>query len=405
MSKAGHNAGNFLPGSSRRKEAPTSAECGAGNAQERRWSLVTSAATILLNPSRHALIVSLLWVIFQGTAFPAELKRDECVIVFPAVASRTAESNQWTADLHVWVGELEARGLSLAALQNALGLATDLSVEETAVFNERARWFLADNERRKEVSLRVGKETVTIGPTEANGHARLNLRFAGPAVANGREPAPGDDRLELTLAAGNPNRVLSGELFLVEPTGLSVISDIDDTIKLTEVRDREAMLRNTFLRPFRPAPGMSALYARWRTNDHAQFHYVSASPWQLYPALAEFRRTNGFPAGTFHLKTLRVKDETFLDLFQSPVEYKLGVIEPLLAKFPQRRFILVGDSGEADPEVYGEVARRHPEQIERILIREVTGEDENAERYQTAFREVAREKWRIFREPSKIPDR
>ena len=399
MSKASDNVGDILPGSSRRKEAQTNAGCGAGNAEESRWSLVTSAATILLNPSRHAVLVSFLWVILQGTAFTAELKRDESVIIFPAAASRTAESNQWTADLHIWVGELEARGLSLAALRNSLGLATDLSAEETAVFNERARWFLADNERRKEVSLRVGKQTFAIGPTEANGHARLNLRFAGPAVANGREPAPGADRLELTLASGNPNRVLGGELFLVEPEGLTVISDIDDTIKITEVRDREAMLRNTFLRPFRPAPGMAALYERWRTNDHAQFHYVSASPWQLYPALAEFRRTNGFPAGTFHLKTLRVKDESFLDLFQSPIEYKLGVIEQLIAKFPQRRFILVGDSGEADPEVYGEVTRRHPQQIERILIRDVTGEDENAERHRVAFRDVVREKWRIFKEP------
>ncbi len=367
------------------------------------WSAVASDIAPVWSPRTtcfvNAAIVPCALLLLSARLSAAELKRDESVIIFPAVASRTAESNQWTADLHVWVGELEPRGLSLAALRKALGLATDLNAEETAVFNERARWFLADNERRKEVSLRVGKQTVTIGPTEANGHARLNLRFAGPAVANGREPAPGDDRLGLTVASGNPNRVLSGELFLIKPTGLSVISDIDDTIKITEVRDREAMLRNTFLRPFRPAPGMAALYERWRTNNHAQFHYVSASPWQLYPALAEFRRTNGFPAGTFHLKTLRVKDESFLDLFQSPVEYKLGVIEPLLAKFPQRRFILVGDSGEADPEVYGEVARRHPQQIERILIRDVTGEDENAERHRVAFRDVVREKWRIFKEP------
>ena len=367
------------------------------------WSAVASDIAPVWSPRTtcfvNAAIVPCALLLLSARLSAAELKRDESVIIFPAVASRTAESNHWTADLHVWVGELEPRGLSLAGLRKALGLATDLSAEETAVFNERARWFLADNERGKEVAVRLGERTVNVGPTDANGHAHTAAKFEATWLGNVDGNASRSVTLKLTVASSGAGQTQAGELSLIEPKGLSVISDIDDTIKITEVRDREAMLRNTFLRPFRPAPGMAALYERWRTNDHAQFHYVSASPWQLYPALAEFRRTNGFPAGTFHLKTLRVKDESFLDLFQSPIEYKLGVIEPLIAKFPQRRFILVGDSGEADPEVYGEVARRHPQQIERILIRDVTGEDANAERYRAAFRDVVREKWRIFKEP------
>lgn len=384
MSKAGHTAGACLESCGGAATPPYQHEVGRSC-----WSAVASCVLVWLSTSLPA----------------AELKRDESVIVFPAFASRTAETNPWTADVHVWVGELEPRVLSLAALRAALGLATDLSAEETAVFNERARWFLADNERGKEVGVKVGEQTVEVGPTDANGHAHMAVKFAASRPGNAGGRVSESQLLELAVASPGAGQTLKGELFLVEPTGLTVISDIDDTIKITEVRDREAMLRNTFLRPFRPAPGMAALYQRWRTNDQAQFHYVSASPWQLYPTLAEFRRTNGFPAGTFHLKTLRVKDESFFDLFQSPIEYKLGVIEPLLAKFPQRRFVLVGDSGEADPEVYGEVARRHPGQIERILIRDVTKEDRSAERYRTAFREVAPEKWSIFTEPNQIVDR
>jgi phosphatidate phosphatase APP1 len=119
----------------------------------------------------------------------------------------------------------------------------------------------------------------------------------------------------------------------------------------------------------------------------------------LYPELEEFRRASDFPDGTFHLKTFRWKDESFFDLFQSPVEYKLGVIEPLLEAFPRRRFRLVGDSGEADPEVYGELARRYPGQIERILIRELSGATRQSERYRAAFREVPAETWSLFSEP------
>ena len=404
MSKVGDNAGACFENYGGTATPPCQPELG------RTWRTAVASTITPVGPQRTkrfvaATIVPCVLLFFGAGVSAAELKRDETVLLFPAFASRGVDPAQWETTLHVWVGELEPRGLPLATLRSALGLATDLSADETDIFNEQARWFLADNERDKEVPVKLGEQTVNVGPTDANGHAYLATKLQATRLGNLAVTKP--EALTLTLGADSsgPGQVLAGELFLVEPTGLSVISDIDDTIKITEVRDREAMLRNTFLRSFRPAPGMASLYERWRTNDHAQFHYVSASPWQLYPALAEFRRTNGFPAGTFHLKTLRLKDESFLDLFQSPVEYKLGVIEPLLAKFPQRRFILVGDSGEADPEVYGEVTRRHPEQIERILIRDVTNEDERAERYRAAFREVAPEKWSIFEEPNQIVDR
>ncbi len=180
-------------------------------------------------------------------------------------------------------------------------------------------------------------------------------------------------------------------------TGLSVISDVDDTIKVSHVRERQKLLRKTFYEP----DGMAAVYRAWATNG-ASFHYVSASPWQLYEPLAEFTSTNRFPAGSWHMKQFRVKDSTFLALFDSPEAYQPGVIEPMLRQFPKRRFILVGDSGERDPEIYGALARKFPEQVHRIFIRDVTGEDAKAARYEAAFRDVLVEKWRVFREPEEI---
>jgi phosphatidate phosphatase APP1 len=329
----------------------------------------------------------------------ASLKRDESILIFPGYARLATNSNQWEARIHVWVGELEPRRLALGALGRALGLATELDADEAAMFRERARWFLADNERGKRVSLRVGGQRIVVGPTSANGHAHVDVRLDQATPSDTLEPAAPSEAIEIALDPAGRDSVARGELHLLAETGLSVISDIDDTIKVTEVADRPAMLRNSFLKPFRAVSGMAELYQAWRTNEGAQFHYVSASPWQLYPALAEFRRANGFPAGTFHLKTFRWKDESFFDLFQSPVQYKLGVIEPLLAEFPRRRFRLVGDSGEADPEVYGELARRYPEQIELVLIRELSGATRESERYRFAFRDVPPEIWSLFGEP------
>jgi hypothetical protein len=348
-------------------------------------------------PRRLAtLVICALLTVVETAA--ASLSPDETVLVFPGQASRSADSNHWEANLHVWVGEWEPRGLTLYALRTALGIATELSADETATFRERARWFLADNERRKFLELRIGARRVEVGPTAANGHAFRKVRLDASEAESFPAAGARGRMLGMVCATDDSRPAARGTLYLLENEGLSVISDIDDTIKVSEVNDRSALLRNTFLLPFRPVHGMAALYQGWATNESAHFHYISASPWQLYPALEEFGRTNGFPEGTVHLKTFRWKDESFFDLFQSPFDYKLGVIEPLLKEFPQRRFRLVGDSGEADPEVYGELARKYPQQIQRILIRELSGAPADAERYRAAFRDVPPEKWSLLRE-------
>jgi len=339
--------------------------------------------------------------LMAGKIDGAGLKSDETVIIYPGDARWEGAAGQWEAELHLWVGELEPRGIALGALEQALGLATELTAVESAIFRERARWFLADNERGKRVSVRVGAERIEIGPSAANGHACATLRL--DQVESEELVGPASGRV-VEVKIEDPGREPSprGELYLLAEHGLSVISDIDDTIKITGVRDRRELLRNTFLRPFRAVPGMAEVYQAWQSREGAQFHYVSASPWQLYPALDAFRRAEGFPAGTYHLKNFRWKDESFFDLFGSPIEYKLGVIEPLLERYPKRRFRLVGDSGEADPEVYGELARRYPAQIERILIRELSGATDASERYRTAFRDVPRERWSLVTEPGEL---
>jgi phosphatidate phosphatase APP1 len=103
------------------------------------------------------------------------------------------------------------------------------------------------------------------------------------------------------------------------------------------------------------------------------------------------------------LKEFRWKNRTFFSLFASPEKYKPGVIESLLKQFPNRKFILIGDSGERDPEIYGALARKFPAQIIRIYIRDVTNEAAGSERYQKAFRSIPRETWQIFREPNELP--
>jgi phosphatidate phosphatase APP1 len=161
------------------------------------------------------------------------------------------------------------------------------------------------------------------------------------------------------------------------------------------------MLANTFVRPFRPVPGMAELYRRLAAAN-ATFHYVTGSPWQLYEPLRDFCRDAGFPRGSFHMKYFRLTDSSVLNIFGSQQEYKTRAIEEIVAALPGRRFVLVGDSGEQDPEVYGGIARNHPGQVAAIFIRNVTGETPKSDRFGKAFEGVPPDRWRLFDQPAEL---
>jgi phosphatidate phosphatase APP1 len=205
---------------------------------------------------------------------------------------------------------------------------------------------------------------------------------------------------EAVMPAGDERR-FRGDVLLIPPTGVSVISDIDDTIKITGVGDRNKLIENTLFKPFEAVPGMAEVYRKW-ADDGLAFHYVTASPWQLYEPLCGMCGPKGFPSGTWDMKYFRWKDSTALDLLKSPEKYKPEIIERILADFPRRRFVFVGDSGERDPEIYGAIARKHPRQVERILIRSVTEDKPDGERYHAAFANVPAGRWQVFEKAEQI---
>ena len=248
--------------------------------------------------------------------------------------------------------------------------------------------------------VRLGGQNHVLSRTGPNGHTETTFRIANAPPGSTRRLAGSTLDFEVVLPARD-ERKFAGRVHLIPPTGISVISDIDDTIKVSQVRDKQALLTNTFFKEFEPVRGMEKIYQTW-AKEGAVFHYVTASPWQLFVPLETFRYKAGFPAGTFHMKQFRLKDSSAWSLFESPTDYKPKVIEPILKDFPKRRFILVGDSGEKDPEVYGGLARKFPDQIAKIFIRDVTDEPAEAARYTEAFKDVPRDRWALFRRPDEI---
>lgn len=347
--------------------------------------------------------VGLIHPLVVGGAPVSELSRDEQIVFYPTFGARAEGERLWELAIHGCVFEPESRRLTLGALREALELnGVQMSAAEAATFKQRARPFLQDHERGHRVVVRVGSRQFDLGESAPNGHFTATLRLTDTELGLGSGLLDGQSVTVTAALRARDKRSFTGQVFLLGDAGLSVISDIDDTIKITEVRDHPALLRNTFLREFQPVPGMAEFYGTLARSNLAAFHFVSGSPWQLYASLADFTRANGFPPGTFHLRPFRWKDRSVFSLLGDPEEYKLAAIKPLLQRLPNRRFFLIGDSGERDPEVYGELARRHPRQVARILIRDVTGEPPTSERYQRAFVGVPSKRWQVFRSPREI---
>lgn len=348
----------------------------------------------------YTLLIPLLFAVHSVGA--SELKDDESVMLFTTQARFNELDKVWQVPVHGWIFERESDSLwrkaTVKSLGKVFGLDDDVDLQQNALFRQRAQYFLVDNEGNKQLSLRVADQTIRSDKSGANGHFSASTILP---IAH-FNPARTEHWLPITVIPPPQDaRQFTSNIQLMHATGTSVISDVDDTIKISNVLDKKELMHNTFVREFEAVPGMSTLYHYWHTQG-ADFHYVSASPWQLYPALTGFLQRAGYPHGSFHMKQFRVKDESFHNLFISPLEYKVPLISELILAYPQRQFILVGDSGEKDPEVYAEILRRFPAQIKKIYIRNVTGEPGSHQRYLAIYPAGAKELLHVFDDVNEI---
>ena len=315
------------------------------------------------------------------------IRPNEELIFFPTLA-RPIGDGRWDARLHGVLFKPETGSIKRKLFVRAIARAAGVRHDEFAgpLLMRRLGAFLVDNKSRRRVSVAIEGRTVVLGPSTRNGHMLGRVEFAGI----------GGDTVDYAAAESeSADRCFLGRVHLLPATGLSVVCDIDDTIKHSKVPDIPALLRNTFLRSYRAVDAVGGL-CRTLGAAGAAMHYVSASPWQLYIPLSEFMEAQRLPRGSFHLKSFRVKDRSAISLLAPPRRFKMGVIEPMLRDWPGRKFVLVGDSTEMDPEIYGELARRFPPQVVGVLIRNIFGEERDAPRYRSAFAGLASHRWELL---------
>lgn len=151
-----------------------------------------------------------------------------------------------------------------------------------------------------------------------------------------------------------------------------IISDIDDTIMVTNATRMLSMMRLTFLHSPAsrlPFAGVNTFYQALAQGGSVPrpLFYVSSSPWNLYDFLEEFMELNKIPSGTLFLR-----DFGLHSLKASHHDHKTRYINQIMDSYPQLSFILIGDSGQHDPEVYSEILNQRPQQVKAIYIRDVS---------------------------------
>jgi phosphatidate phosphatase APP1 len=224
------------------------------------------------------------------------------------------------------------------------------------------------------VRARLGESSFETA-TDEEGYFRFELRLPAPLAER--------DRLwhEVGLEMRDPRTALPvkavGSVLVPSADAeLGVISDIDDTVVETGVTNRLAMARTVFLRNAHtrlPFEGVAAFYEALHQGRDGRrrnpVFFVSGSPWNLYDLLAEFMDLHDIPRGPILLRDFGVDSRKLLKA--DTREHKLGCIRPILDLYPGLPFILIGDSGEQDPEIYREVVREYPGRVRAIYIRNV----------------------------------
>jgi phosphatidate phosphatase APP1 len=182
---------------------------------------------------------------------------------------------------------------------------------------------------------------------------------------------------------------------IVPPVGaqFGIISDIDDTVLMSNVAHPIMLARNTFLENAHtrlPFEGVGKLYQSLRRGASGSsfnpIFYVSSSTWNIYDVLHDFFVVREIPMGPLFLSEYNLDEETFI--FQNRMKHKVGAIVTILTTYPDLPLILIGDSSEKDPLIYREIVKQYPGRILTIYIRTATRSRKRVARLQAIVQDV-----------------
>ncbi len=233
-----------------------------------------------------------------------------------------------------------------------------------------------------EVTVRLGEVTGT-GVTDRHGYASVQLEVPGLA--------PGWHEVQVTTSGDHDDSTEftgTGRVLCPSPKAkFLVVSDLDDTVIRTGLDEGMVALRRTLFRDAhtrRAVPGMASLYRglqrgvaskRGTTPPEPAFFYLSTGSWAFYEMLTQFLQLRGYPRGPLFLTDWGPSDRY---ITRSGEEHKKLALARLREAYPDTRLVLIGDSGQKDPEIYLDFARANPGAVAEIVI--MRASDASAER-------------------------
>jgi phosphatidate phosphatase APP1 len=209
--------------------------------------------------------------------------------------------------------------------------------------------------------------------TDKDGYFRVHLRH---------DPMPpcreSWQTMDLSLDHPEQARAQAGIFVPPERCRYVVISDIDDTVMFTGVASKLKMLWRLFVQDAESRvafPGAGALYRALHDghggDERNPMLYVSRAPWGIYDVLDEFFRMHGIPVGpVLFLREWGISWKSPLP--RKAEDHKRELIGNMLRLYRDLPFVLVGDSGQHDPEVYLQIVDEHPGRVLAVYIRNVS---------------------------------
>jgi phosphatidate phosphatase APP1 len=193
------------------------------------------------------------------------------------------------------------------------------------------------------------------------------------------------------VVKNQPQVEATGQVLISQETSqFGIISDVDDTILVSHSphilkKLRLMILKNAHTRL--PFEGVSAFYRALQKGGNGKYYnpiiYVSSSSWNLYDLLIDFCAVRKIPQGPFLLRKSRLDRYQFITSLHT--KHKLRKIEQVLTLYHDLKFILIGDSGQKDPEIYYQAVKDFPNRIEAIYIRNVSNHKRQIEIQKIAY--------------------
>jgi phosphatidate phosphatase APP1 len=227
-------------------------------------------------------------------------------------------------------------------------------------------FFHNDEIKNKKVFLTVDKNSYET-KSDDEGYFDFNIRTKNRL-------SMGYKKIDLQIEK-NPNIHHAEATIITAQKMIGIISDIDDTVVVSDVTNKTELLLNTFWKNYKQREVIPTMVERFQKilldnppTKPSRLFFLSGSPQHLFTSIEKFLEYNHFPKHVTILK--QVHGDNSDPLFDQ-MAYKTAKIEELIELYPNMKWVMFGDSGEKDREVYESIKKRYPSKVKGYYIRDV----------------------------------